>query len=217
MRRLLVAGLLLCACLVGAGTLLVQQTKVPPQAVITSVTRSSDLLARAWQLPVAATFERSVMWQSNVSLCGPASIANVYRSLGDMADTEAKVLDGTGRCWTGFCFMGLTLDELAGVARRNTKRKITVLRDLNQEQFRDHLVRSNDPARRYIVNFTRRSIFGAGGGHHSPIGGYLKDEDLVLVVDVNRDFQPWLVERTRLFEAMNTSDGNKMRGLLLVE
>jgi len=31
MRRLLVASLLLCACLIGAGTLLVQQTKVPPQ------------------------------------------------------------------------------------------------------------------------------------------------------------------------------------------
>jgi hypothetical protein len=217
MRRLLVSGFLLCACLIGAGTLLVQQTKVPPQAVVTSVTRSSDLLARAWQLPVAATFARPVVWQSNDSLCGPASLANVNRSLGDMADTEAKVLAGTSWCWTGFCFMGLTLDELADVARSTTKRKITVLRDLNQEQFRAHLVRSNDPARRYVVNFTRNSIFGAGGGHHSPIGGYLEDEDLVLVVDVNREFQPWLVERTRLFEAMNTLDGNKKRGLLLVE
>jgi hypothetical protein len=113
--------------------------------------------------------------------------------------------------------MGLTLDELADVARSTTKRNITVLRDLNQEQFREHLVRANDPARRYIVNFTRNSIFGAGGGHHSPIGGYLEDEDLVLIVDVNREFQPWLVERMRLFEAMNTSDGNKKRGLLLVE
>jgi hypothetical protein len=31
---------------------------------------------------------------------------------------------------------GLTLDELAEVARANTKRKITVLRDLSEEQFR---------------------------------------------------------------------------------
>jgi hypothetical protein len=76
---------------------------------------------------------------------------------------------------------------------------------------------SNDPARRYLVNFTRRAIFGAGGGHHSPIGGYLEAEDLVFVLDVNRDFQPWLVERSRLFAAMDTDDGDQKRGLLLIE
>jgi hypothetical protein len=41
--------------------------------------------------------------------------------------------------------------------------------------------RSNDPGRRYIVNFSREQIFGAGVGHHSPIGGYLEDGDLVFV------------------------------------
>jgi hypothetical protein len=34
------------------------------------------------------------------------------------------------------CILGLTLDELAEVARANTSRKITVLRDLSEEQFR---------------------------------------------------------------------------------
>ena len=113
--------------------------------------------------------------------------------------------------------MGLTLDELADVARANTSRKITLLRDLSEEQFREHLRRSNDPARRYIVNFSRERIFGAGVGHHSPIGGYLENEDLVLILDVNSDFQPWLVERARLFAAVNTFDGDKKRGLLLIE
>ena len=37
------------------------------------------------------------------------------------------------------------------------------------------------------------------------------------VLDVNRDFQPWLVERRRLFAAMDTFDGEKKRGLLLIE
>jgi hypothetical protein len=58
---------------------------------------------------------------------------------------------------------------------------------------------------------------GAGTGHHSPIGGYLEAEDLVFVLDVNRDYQPWLIERARLFAAMDTWDGNKKRGLLLIE
>jgi Phytochelatin synthase len=82
-------------------------------------------------------------------------------------------------------------------ARANTNRKITLLRDLSEEQFQEHLRRSNDPGRRYIVNFSRERIFGAGVGHHSPIGGYLEAEDLVFVLDVNQNYQPWLVERKR--------------------
>jgi hypothetical protein len=103
------------------------------------------------------------------------------------------------------------------VSRANTGRKITLLRNLSEEEFREHLRRSNDPARRYIVNFSRERIFGAGVGHHSPIGGYLENEDLVFILDVNSDFQPWLVERTRLFAAVDTLDGDKKRGLLLIE
>jgi hypothetical protein len=172
---------------------------------------------RAWHLPVAATFSRQLTWQSNASRCGPAAVANVYRSLNESAYTEARVLAGTARCWTGWCIIGLTLDELAVVARVNTSRTVTVLRDLTEEQFREHLRRSNDPGRRYIVNFNRERIFGAGGGHHSPIGGYLEHEDLAFVLDVNQQFQPWLVEGSRLFSAVNTYDGDKKRGLLLIE
>lgn len=113
--------------------------------------------------------------------------------------------------------MGLTLDELAKVAQSYTSRKVTVLRELSENLFLEHLRRSNDPGRRYIVNFDRAQIFGAGSGHHSPIGGYLEAEDLVFVLDVNLDFQPWLVERKRLFDAVNTFDGDEKRGLLLIE
>jgi hypothetical protein len=31
------------------------------------------------------------------------------------------------------------------------------------------------------------------------------------------DFKPWLVERSRLFAAVDTLDGGKKRGLLLIE
>lgn len=127
------------------------------------------------------------------------------------------MLSGTGECWTGFCIIGLSLDELAELARAKTDRKVSVLRDLTAEQFREHLRRSNDIRRRYVVNFSRASIFGSGAGHHSPIGGYLEAEDLVLVLDVNSKFQPWLIERSRLFAAMDTLDGDKKRGLLLIE
>ena len=213
----LFAGVLALITLVGSASLIVSQTKVGPDAVRSSVTRSAADVERAWKLPAASTFKNELTWQSNPSLCGPASVANVLRSLGETATSVNAVLAGTGRCWTGICFMGLSLDELAEVTRSKTNRTVTVLRDLSPGQFQQHLRRANDAGRRYIVNFSRKEIFGAGTGHHSPIGGYLEAEDLVFVLDVNRDYQPWLIERVRLYAAMDTWDGKKKRGLLLIE
>ena len=133
-RRLVIGiGILVAGCLLATGALVVSQSKVPQHAIASSVTRTPTLVERAWRLPVAATFNRQLTWQSNGSRCGPAAVANAYKSLGDNANTESKVLAGTHRCWTGLCFLGLTLDELADVARTNTNRKITVLRNLNEE------------------------------------------------------------------------------------
>jgi hypothetical protein len=216
-RIALFAGVLALITLTGGASLIVSQTKVRPDAIRSSVTRSEAGVEKAWALPAASTFKRELTWQSNPSLCGPASIANALRSLGETATSETAVLAGTGHCWTGFCFMGLTLDELGDVTRLKTNRTVSVLRDLSPEQFQQHLRRANEPGRRYIINFNRKEIFGAGTGHHSPIGGYLEAEDLVFVLDVNRDYQPWLIERARLFAAMDTWDGKKKRGLLLIE
>jgi hypothetical protein len=216
-RIVLYLGAAALIALVGGAALLVSQTKVSPAAIQSAVTRTEGMIARAWQLPAASAFGGKVTWQSNASMCGPASVANALRSLGESTVSESAVLAGTGRCWTGFCMLGLTLDELAGLARTKTKRSVTVLRDLTPAEFHAHLKRSNETGRRYIINFHRKEIFGAGSGHHAPIGGYLEAEDLVFVLDVNRDFQPWLVERARLFAAMDTHDGERKRGMLLIE
>jgi len=201
----------------GAGFAM-QGAKVTPAAIQSSVTRIPEVLDRAWALPAAAAFGRKLDFQTNGSYCGPSSLANAFRSLGEPAITEAAVLQDTGKCRAGMCFMGLTLDELADIARAKTSRSVTVLRDLTPETFREHLRKSNDASRRYVVNFTRKEIFGGGGGHHSPIGGYLEDEDLVFVLDTNSDYGgPWLVKSARLFAAIDTLDGEKKRGLLLIE
>jgi Phytochelatin synthase len=216
-RGALYIGAVVGASLVAAAGFVISQTYVSAEAIRASVTRGEESIARAWRLPVASRLNRAMLWQSNGSMCGPASAANVFRSLGDRTTSEASVLAGTGRCRMGFCFLGLTLDELAHVMRRNTTVTVTVLRDLSPEAFHEHMRRSNDPSRRYIVNFSRKHIFGAGAGHHSPVGGYLEADDLVFVLDVNRRFEPWLVERSRLYDAVTTLDGNATRGLLLVE
>jgi hypothetical protein len=216
MRRPLIIGSVIAA-LLGATAFELKPVHISREAIGASVTQTADAIERAWRLPVAETFNHQLFAQSNLSLCGPASLANVFRSMSEPAKTESEVLAGTGRCWTGFCPFGLTLDELADVARAHTNRKVTVLRGLTPDEFREHLRRSNDTSRRYIINFRRREIFGAGVGHFSPIAGYFENEDLVFVLDVNENFRPWLIERSRLFAAMNTLDGDKKRGLLLIE
>jgi len=214
-RALSIAAVTLAAFV--AGVMFLLPPTVPPEVIERSVIHEQTLLEKAWRLPTASAFGHHVDYQSNPSLCGPASIANILRSFGEPADTEKKVLAHTTKCWSGICFFGLSLDELADVTRTATKRSVTVLRDLTPEEFRDELRHVNDPSRRYVINFARAPIFGSGVGHHSPIGGYLESEDLVLVLDVNEKFKPWLVERSRLYDAMNTLDGAKKRGLLRIE
>ena len=221
LRRVgLVAGILAgVLCLLVAAALLVGPPKVPLENIERNVNRSPEQLAAALSRPVAATYPSPLHSQRNGSLCGPASLANALESLRDdtVEMNESDILAGSGVCRTGVCFMGLTLDELAELARHSTDAEVQVLRDLTPLEFKRHLRQSNDPNRRYIVNFHREPIFDAGGGHHSPIGGYDEANDEVLVLDVNDHFGPWLIERERLYEAMDTLDGEKKRGLLLIE
>jgi hypothetical protein len=203
-------------------SLAIRHTFFPPTLDVPSIQQEATyqdaaLLERAWQLPVAATFRRGLLYQENGSVCGPASVANLERSFGKSGASVDSVLAGTGKCWSGTCWMGLTLDELAEVTRHATQRKVTLLRNLSLEQFRQELRHVNDLGRRYIINFSRAPLFSRGDGHHSPIAAYLEAEDLVLVLDVNEKFKPWLVASERLFKAMDTLDGDKKRGLLRVE
>jgi hypothetical protein len=177
------------------------------------------LLKKAWALPVAAAYQADIDFQKNGSVCGPTSLVNVLHSLKQPGNQES-ILQGSGFSTVmGYLPEGLTLDQLAEIARQKLQKKVTVLRNLDLAAFREQLKLANDPARRYVVNFSRAPLFGTGGGHHSPIAAYLDQEDLVLVLDVNRKYGPWLVKSDRLYEAMNTVDSTaqKKRGLLLIE
>jgi hypothetical protein len=177
------------------------------------------LLKKAWALPVAAAYHSGIDFQRNASVCGPTSLVNVLHSLKQPGDQES-ILQGTNFSTVlGYLPEGLTLDQLADIARQKLGRKVTVLRDLDLAAFREQLSRANDLSRRYVINFSRGPLFGTGGGHHSPIAGYLDEEDLVLILDVNKKYGPWLIKSQRLYEAMNTVDtsAQKKRGLLLIE
>ena len=100
----------------------------------------------------------------------------------------------------------MSLDQVATEAAEVVPAgwQVQTLRPRTLDALREELRFANDERRRYVANFTRSSLFGFGGGHHSPLGGFLESEDLVFVLDVNRRFGPWLVSPQRLFKAMNT-------------
>jgi Phytochelatin synthase len=155
-----------------------------------------DLLERAWALPVARLYSPLVS-QGLASLCGPTSVANVLRSL--QVATGKNPFSSCG-------LRPMSLDQLvreaAGVVPPGWG--VDAVRPPTVEALRVELRASNDEGRRYVLNFARSPLFGAGGGHHSPLGGYLEDEDLAFVLDVNSGFGPWLVSAERLFEAVSS-------------
>ncbi|MFZ1827666.1 MAG: phytochelatin synthase family protein [Candidatus Competibacteraceae bacterium] len=195
----------------------------PAPAPVDSIARAAyyqdpALLEQAWQLPVARTYPNPIEYQINGAFCGPAAAVNLLRSLGVGRRDQESLFDKADVSRWKARFMGLTLDELAALIRANGAPDVTVLRDLSPEEFRAHLRRANDPAYRYLVNFDRQPLFGVSIGHHSPLGGYWADSDLVFVLDVLDEYQPFLAPAARLYEAMDTPDSEtgKKRGLLLV-
>lgn len=195
----------------------------PAPAPIDSIAQAAyyqdpALLARAWQQPVAQAYPHPIEYQMNGAFCGPATVVNLFRSLGIDRYDQETVFDHADVSYWKARFLGLTLDELADLIRANADLDVTILRDLTREAFYAHLRRTNDPAYRYLINFNRRPLFGIEIGHFSPLGGYLADADLVFVLDVLDDYQPFLVPADRLYAAMDTVDAEtgKKRGLLLV-
>ncbi len=166
-------------------------------------------LERAWALPVAKLYA-PLLSQSFTSLCGPTSVANVLRSIG---------VETGGNPFPRMGLRPMSLDQLATEAAELLPDgwQARAVRPPTVEALRGELRASNNPSRRYVVNFSRAQLFGHGGGHHSPLGGYLEADDLAFILDVNSGFAPWLVSADRLFEAVNTSAGPRMRGLVVFE
>lgn len=160
------------------------------------ISQRPELLERAWALPVAGLYS-PLLSQTLFSICGPTSVANVLRSM--------KVRTGKNP-FRRLGFRGMSLDQLATEAAEVVppEWQVCAVRPRTVEALRAEIRASNDQGWRYVINFSRAPLFGGGGGHHSPVGGFIEREDLAFVLDVNASFGPWLVSTERLFEAMNT-------------
>jgi hypothetical protein len=100
--------------------------------------------------------------------------------------------------------------------------------------FMSALKKVNNPGKyRVSVNFLRPALFGPPaprllpsslllalfGGHHSPVMGYLEQEDVVGVFDVNHRYGILLLSSRQLFEAVDTFDilSGAKRAIIITE
>ncbi len=154
--------------------------------------------------------------QGITSICRADGVSsNVLRSMG--VRTGRNPLRVASGCENGDDGLDQIVSEGAEVVPPGWSTR--AVRHRTVDELRAELRASNDERRRYVSNFSRAPLFGGGGGHHSPIGGYLEDEDLAFVLDVNSGFGPWLVTTERLCDAMNTGgwSGGVTRGLARFE
>jgi hypothetical protein len=169
-----------------------------------------ELLERAWALPVARLYS-PLLSQRLTSICGPTSVANVLHSM--------QVRTGRNP-FRRFGLRAMSLDQLVAESAEVVPAgwSVRAVRPRTVDALRDELRLANDERYRFVANFSRAPLFGGGGGHHSPVGGFLEQEDLAFVLDVNAGFGPWLVSVERLFDAVNTSEwGGPTRGMARFE
>ena len=79
---------------------------------------------------------------------------------------------------------------------------------VSEDAFREALVDASRTTESFaIVNFCRATLGQTGSGHFSPIGGYHRGSDSVLVLDVARfKYPPYWVPVPRLWEATAATD-----------
>jgi glutathione gamma-glutamylcysteinyltransferase len=102
---------------------------------------------------------------------------------------------------------GIDLDTLACLARCN-RAEAEVVRPRDDDELRAAIVDATaGPGTVLIAAYDRAALNQTGGGHFSPIGGYHRARDRVLVLDVARfKYPPHWIALPRLAAAMHTVD-----------
>lgn len=168
--------------------------------------------------------------QSDVSMCGPASLAMVLNAL---KLDPMRVWRRPWRWWSDEMFAccegslevmknsGATLEFFDRIAKN--QQGITVETRIADgiEEFRAALMKSATETNVHvIVSFGRVALGQTGIGHFSPIAAVHPKRDLALVLDVARfKYPPYWVKIGELYEAMKGIDPEtgKPRGYSIIK
>jgi hypothetical protein len=214
---LLAGGLALVLLAVHTGHRL---SRPMPERFHAEVQTAGPALEEALAAAPASAYLPAFEFQQSRATCGPASLRNALTSLGRPVESERALFGDAGWSWWKALATGMTLDELAALARANAsgRLKVEVERSATLDAFRTALGAVDRPHTRLIVNFDRAPLFGAAVGHFSPVGGYDPETGLVMLLDVTEGYGFSLVPDRLLFAATRAPDpvAGEPRGLLRI-
>jgi hypothetical protein len=214
---LLAGGLALVLLAVCTGYRLSQPM---PERFHAEVQTAGPALNEALAAAPASAYLSDFEFQQSWATCGPASLRNALTSLGEPVESERALFGDADWSWWKALATGMTLDELAALARANAsgRLEVEVARSATLDAFRAALRKVDEPGTRLIVNFDRAPLFGAAVGHFSPVGGYDPETGLVMLLDVTEGYGFSLVPDRILFTATRALDpvAGQPRGLLRI-
>ena len=169
--------------------------------------------------------------QSDVSMCGPASLAMVLNAL---KLDPMRVWRRPWRWWSDEMFAccdgslqamkssGVTLEFFDRIARSQHGITVETRIALGMEEFREALRKScsSEANVHVIVSFGREALGQTGIGHFSPVAALHPEKDLALILDVARfKYPPYWVKIEELYEAMKGIDPvtGKPRGYSIIK
>jgi hypothetical protein len=194
----------------------------------TSSFQDADLLSLIWSSPIGLCYSNAVEFQEREGFCSSATQRSILKSIPNFKPQnvpEPKLRSAT---------LQVLATELEQGGHGMIKTTIVYASE-GYDAYLDVLRKVNDVKYRVSINFLRSPLFGFKrpfwlpinlvscffGGHHSPLLGYLEEQNLVAVFDVNHNYGAFLVDARRLYDAVATfpivgSQGNP-RGLVIAE
>ena len=228
MRWRIVAGVVTATPLVGFLGLYIwlanpggAMAPLPEFAVPFAGSEGQAILREAMAADLRA-LTRSFQAQEKRSWCGVASAVTVLAALRGEAMAQDQLFTAGAsavRSWWTATFWGMSLGELAGLLQAHGVVVELHRADEGIEAFRQAVASNAAHGDDYLLVNWQRSVLGEEGeaGHISPIGAYDAAGDRVLVLDVAAYRYPWAwFPLPRMFAAMDTRDGDALRGWLVV-
>lgn len=155
--------------------------------------------------------------QSDVSMCGPASLAMVMNAL---RLDPSRVWKNPWRWWSDEMFAccegslsvmktsGVTLDFFDRIAKNQEGISVMTRMPDNITEFKSALkMMATEQDKHVIVSFGREALGQTGIGHFSPVAAVHPEKEMVLVLDVARfKYPPYWVLMEDLYKAMHSAD-----------
>lgn len=119
---------------------------------------------------------------------------------------------------------GLTLTNLHEILTKvyNLNSKINFVEKVDKksiDNFRKIVMKiTQDKDKFLLINFDGKILGNKTSGHISPLVAYDKASDSVLIIDVALHKNQWFwTSLSKLYQAMNSKDGENYRGFLIIE